>query len=128
MQELCDADSITALIDHGLDLKQRYLHTGETILHYLTSLPLSFTEEESSAIVRLLVEKDADLLDRDIQGFTPILRAANGDRRHNFAILDYLLDLDGIGRMKKIDALELAGARIFYDDEKAPLFSKAFDY
>ena len=128
MQELCDADIITTLINQGLDLKHRYLDSGETILHYFAALPRGFTEKESSDIVRLLVQKGADLLARDIQGSTPILRAANGDRRrHNFAILDYLLELDGIGRMEKIDALELAGARILSDDEKAPLFPTAFE-
>jgi len=129
MEELCDVDSITALINHGLDLKQRYLDSGETILHYFSGHPRGFTEEDSLAIVRLLVERGADLLARDIEGFTPILRAANsGYSRRNFSILDYLLELDGIGRMEKIDALELAGASILLDDRNAPLFPKAFDY
>jgi len=129
MEELCDVDSITALINHGLDLKQRYLDSGETILHYFSGHPRGFTEEDSSAIVRLLVERGADLLARDIQGFTPILRAANsGYSRRNFSILDYLLELDGIGRMEKIDALELAGASILLDDRNASLLPKAFGY
>jgi len=46
MQELCEADMITALISHGLDLKQRYLFSGETILNYVTALPQGFTEEK----------------------------------------------------------------------------------
>jgi len=38
------------------------------------------------------------------------------------------LELDGIGRMEKIDALELAGARILSEDGNSPLFPKAFNY
>ncbi len=42
--------------------------------------------------------------------------------------LDYLLELNGIGRMEKIDALELAGATILFRPKNASHFPKAFEY
>jgi len=127
---LCGADSIIELINHGLDLK---LHDniGGTLLHNVLGaiIPPYFAGENSLVIAKLLVDKGAELLARDNLGYTPILRAANFTyKRPSFALLDYLLELDGIGRMEKIDALELAGATILFRPKNAAHFPKAFDY
>jgi len=131
LNKLCGADSLIELINHGLDLKLRNPPTGETLLHSVSATISSyFAGDDSLVIVKLLVKKGADLLTRDNLGFTPILRAANFAyyERTNFAILDYLLGLDGIDQMDKIDALELAGATILSKPKYAQLFPKAIDY
>jgi len=128
MKSMCGIDATVALINYGLDLKQRdsLSYGGGTILHYWASLPSSYTQEESLSIVKLLLSKDADLLHvQDKGGFSPIIRAANST---NLAVLEYLLERADVTRVEKIEALELAGAVIltnFAGDEE--LRQKAFD-
>lgn len=74
------------------------------------------TEEQALSVVKLLVDKGADLLARDYLGFTPILRSAI---RLNLIILDHLLEGDGVPR---IDAIDVG------DSKYASLFSKVFEY
>jgi len=123
--------AITALINHGLDLTQRDPDTSITILHQWASRLKYVTDQQSLSIVKLAVEKGADLLARDRHGFTPILTApVHGTL--NFSVLDYLLERPEIPRIDKIDAAELAGSHILsifhrrpqYD----PLLLKAFEY
>jgi len=124
----CGVDAITALIHHGLDLKQRIPKTGETLLHHVLD---ELTDEESLAIVKLLVEKGADLLARDIHGFTPLLKAAsnrNVDGHLSLATLDFLLEREEYGRMEKIQAMELAGATVLLEPGNAQYFPKASHY
>jgi len=75
------------------------------------------------------VEKGADPLLKDDDGFTPLLRAAYGEdgTRHNLKVLDFLLENDCFSRMEKIEAMELAGAVILSRSDYA-LFPNAFDY
>jgi len=131
-ETMCGVDTITALIHHGLDLKRRIPGSGKTLLHYVVaSLLHKITKEDSLAIVKLLVEKGADLLARDIQGFTPLLTAANHEQvggRLNLVVLDFLLERTEYSRMEKIEAMELSGATILLEPKYAQYFPKAFDY
>jgi len=118
-----------ALIDHGMDLTLRSHSRGTTVLHHWASLPPDFTEENSLAIVRLLLRKRADVMARDDYGLTPILIAAGAcSERPNLTVLDFLLKRDNISTIEKIEAMEMAGARILCDPRNAPIFQKAFDY
>jgi len=140
MMNVCNSNvtAISALINSGLNLKQRNSITGATLLHHWAANPLgilqeSRTEEESPlVIVKLLVEKGADLSALDKNGFSPILRAANDFNKdtsgEDLSIFDYLLERDEIGREDKIHALELIGAVILSDHGDPQLYPKAFDY
>jgi len=132
-EHLCGVNATAALINYGLDLTKRSPKLEQTLLHYwVDGLRRGITEEEALIIVKLLLNKGADLHVRDKWGFTPILRAANSctfGTRPNLTILDYLLERDDVTREEKIEALELAGAAILDNcagDQE--LLSKAFDY
>jgi len=124
LQHTTDFEAATLLINHGLDLTQRD-RDYETILHHWASVPGNVTEEQSLSIVKLLVDKGADLLAHDKFSFRPILTSA---KFVNLSILHYLLERDDVPRMDKINALELAGAFILGDTEYASQRPKAFDY
>jgi len=119
-ERMCGSYAITALINHGLDLKQRIPHTGRTLLHHVMSN--RFTEEETLAMVILLVANGADLMARDKDGLTPLLTAVNSFK---WTVLNYLLDRDCYSRTEKMEAMELAGAEILLETS---LFPKAFEY
>lgn len=140
MTNLCDSNTtaITALINSGMSLEQRNPYHGYTVLHHWAGNPLgilleSRTEEQSPlAVVKLLVEKGANLMALNNNGFTPILKAAHEflahSSRENYSILEYLLERDEIDRKEKIEAMELVGAVILSDKANAHLFETAFDY
>jgi len=134
MERMCGIDATTTLVNHGLDLKRCNRRTGVTLLHYWASCPHDFTEEDSLTIIKLLVEKGANVLARDNDGFTPLLRAAYGSNDNgglqtlNLSILDFLLERDEYSRIEKIEAMELAGAEILFEAENALQFPKAFDH
>jgi len=128
VESTCGVEAITALINHGLDLTQRHPIFASTILHHWTHLPseCDITEEQSMRIVKLLVEKGADLLARDCHGYSPIITAAVSG---NWSVLDFFLERDEISRMDKINALELAGSVILVTSQHASQRSnKAFEY
>jgi len=121
-ESMCGSNLIAVLINRGLNLKQRNLQTGQTLLHHVIC---RFAEEDSlMSLVALLVDKGADLMDRDCEGFTPLLTAA---KELKLAVLDYLLERDEYSRTEKMNALELAGATILLEAPSS-LFLKAFDY
>lgn len=141
MTSLCKSNttSIISLINSGMSLEQRNPNDGSSVLHYWAGNPLcrivleSGTEEPSPLfVVKLLVEKGADLMALDKKGFSPILHAANQFQAQtsseDFSIFDFLLEQDAIDRKEKIDALELLGAVILSDPNNAHLFQIAFDY
>jgi len=117
LKRLCrSVDATTALINHGLDLRQKG-ENGISILHYWANVPgEEITEEDSLKVVKLLLNKGADLLIQDDDGLPPIMSAAVGCVHYrgvtspNATVLDFLLERDEISREDKIDALELAGA------------------
>jgi len=123
--KICGVDAITALIDHGMDVNYRIPDTGETILNYWARRSMDRIEEESLAVVQMLLDRGADLHTQNRSGFTPIINAAHSQ---NLAVLDFLLERNDISRKEKIDALELAGAVILSDTKHRPLFPKAFKY
>jgi len=139
---LCNSNvtTITQLIQHGMSLAQRNPINGETVLHHWAGCSLGIaptrktraTEEGSPlTVVKLIVEKGADLMAVDNDGFTPILKAVHGflarTCHESLAILDFLLDLDGIDLKEKIQALELIGAAILVSGSE-DLLSKASHY
>ena len=138
----CDADAITKLINQGMDLEQRCSFLNETVLHYWAGEHFrNFSMDESSSnqkdslgIVKLLVEKGANLLAKNNWGFTPLLVAANGPNRGtdhlipNLMVFDFLLKKKDYSRAEKIEAMELVGAVILKNGENASIFHKAFDY
>lgn len=131
MRELCSADITTRLINHGMNLNQRNPETGETVLHHWASLPKGITEKDSLVVVKLLLEKDANLvIIQDNSGLTPILRAANGRGGvcPNLNVLNFLLEREEFSRMEKIEAMELAGAVILSNTANASQFQQAFEY
>jgi len=131
MEPMCGVETITTLIDYGLDLKRCDPETGEAILLSVMSRTSVYTEEGSLAIIKKLAEKGADLLVRDASGFTPLLRAADDEHdggRLILSILDFLLERDDYSQIEKIEAMELVGATILSKAQNAPHFPKAFDY
>jgi len=136
----CDAHAIMKLINQGMDLAQRSSLQNETVLHYWSKGPYNFfytnmndgsiCQEESLTVVKLLINKGADLLAVNSWGFTPLLNAANGrgGDRPNLKVLDYLLERGEYSRAEKIEAMELAGAVILNKETNALLFPRAFDY
>jgi len=132
---MCGMDATAALINYGMDLKLRdpSPYGVGTLLHYWAGLPSGKLEEESLYIVKMLLIKDADLLQaQDNLGLSPIYRAANSTAfgiRPNLAVLDYLLERSDLNRLERIEALELAGAVILGNGAAdAELRPKAFDY
>jgi len=128
MKIQCRADVITELINHDMDLKQCDQFTKGTVLHYWAGGIKE--QEESLTIVKLLIEKGADLLALDFRGFTPLSRAAIGraDVCINVEVLDFLLERSDYSRAEKIEAMELAGAVILGNKKNASKFPKAFEY
>jgi len=137
----CDADAVTKLVNQGMDLTLRcpFMMDG-TVLHYWASgfyfsgfwkAVIRPDQEDSLAVVKLLVEKGADVLALDDWGFTPLLVAANGlfsGDHLNLKVLDFLLEREEYSRAEKIEAMELAGAVILKNTKNASLFNRAFDY
>jgi len=127
-KELCHTDVITELINHGMNLKQRERFTNRTVLHFWVGNIKE--QEESLTIVKLLVEKGANLLALDSWGLTPLLKAAidQAYECNNMKVLDFLLERSDYSRVEKIEAMELAGAVILDNEKNASKFSKAFEY
>jgi len=112
---MCGANAVTALINHGLDLTYRIPFSGETILNYIAGLPYYLTEEDSLAIVKLLVEKGADLLTLDNKRVSPLMKVTDvidrmDDEKSclNLTVLDFLLERDEYSPMEKIGAMEFS--------------------
>ncbi len=124
MERSCDAQVLRELINHGMNVNTR--HRGRTVLHYWASLSESSTNDTLAA-VRLLMDRGADLMARDRNGLTPIRVAAEVEP-FNFGVFDLLLDGNDIGRLTKIQALELAGATILSAYTSVDARIKAFDY
>jgi len=111
MRSCCGANAVTTLINHGLILNQRN-RKGQTVLHVWSDFRhFRVTEEESLAVIKLILEKGASylLMARDHCGLTPILEAVLCE---NEKVLNFLLESDSNDRLEKIDALELACAVI----------------
>jgi len=100
---LCGIEAITALIEHGMNVNQRYPNLDEVSL-----LNYSITEK-SLAVVELLMSKGADLHIQDSWGLTPIFKAACYSK---WDVFDFLLERNELRRTEKIEALELVGASI----------------
>ncbi len=119
MTNLCNSNTnaISALINHSMRLDLRNPSDGSTVLHHWSCNPLGTlienrSEEESPlVVVKLLIEKGADVIALDKKGFSPILHAAHhlpvATSQENLDIFDYLLQKEAIDRSEKIDALEL---------------------
>jgi len=72
------ADAVTDLINNGIDLFQREPLKNGTILHYWAGTPYvhrSSNQVDSLAVVKLLIEKGADLQAINSWGFTSLLEA-----------------------------------------------------
>lgn len=135
----CDANNITKFINQGMD-SQGFSFFNSTVMHYwdgdhdLCNISVNdgiSHQEDKLRIVKFLIEKGADMLAVDYQGFTPLLVAANGHYLvdlPNFKILDFLLEREEYSRAEKIEALQLAGATILKNTKHASLFHKGFDY
>jgi len=144
MKDECGADAITKLLNNGMDLDQRDLFLyGGTVLHYWAGTPYVDRKkkyinsekdksryEDSLAVVKLIIEKGADLRAVKRNGFTPLLEAATGLRgeRSNLEVLDFLLERQEYSRAEKIEALELAGAVILGNLKNTSSFQKALEY
>jgi len=130
LQVMCGIGAVTALIHYGLDFNRP--QTREPLLHHLARLPCGFTVENSLSVIKLLIGKGANLLARNVEGFTPLLTSAikmyDGDFCLNLAVFDFLLEREEYGRLEKIEAMELAGATILSESQNAPHFPKAFAY
>jgi len=132
MRPYCGAKVITTLINHGLVLNQRN-RKGQTILHAWSNLcHFRITEDESLAVVKLLIEKGASylLMARDHNGLTPILEAVLCDygENTNEKVLNFLLESNSIEPSEKIDALELACAVIRVRSQLSHRRQQAFEY
>jgi len=101
MESLWGTDVIIELMNQGTDLTHRNPIQNGTVLHFWAGTPyndLNSDQENSLAVVKLLVEKGADLLALDDWAFTPILEAANGrmGKCPNLMVLGYLLEKDAV--------------------------------
>jgi len=124
-----DGQIITLLAQWGLNLSQRAPDRGLTPLHMWASQFNPQYEDMSLDVVEMLLEKGADIQARDHYGFSVILTAAQGnDKLPNFPVLNFLLERDDIARTDKIDALELAGAVIFGNEENHEKFPLALHF
>ncbi len=123
----CGVDATIALVEHGLNLNQLNSE-GKTILHHWIDFDdynTKYTEQERLDIIRLLVDRRANLSAKDANGFTPILLAAESTR---LKILDELLKREAIDRSEKINAMELAGSHLFSLTADKLDIAKAFGY
>ncbi len=122
-KELCRADVITELINHGMDINERDQSKNRTLLHYWAGN--TEDQEECVAIVELLIEKGADLLALDGLGFTPLLEALIGrtGKCPNVKVLDFLLEKANYSKAEKIEAMELAGAVILQNTRNSSIFT-----
>jgi len=86
----CDVDALAKLMNQGMDLTQWCSPQNRTDLHYWAAGHYFYTiptdditshQEDSLAVVKLLVEKGADLLTLNSLGLTPLLAAAIGRYR-----------------------------------------------
>jgi len=129
MNQLCYIDTDMTLINHFLDLKQRDPTSGRTVLHHWTILPFKLIEKDTLTIIKLLMEKGADVMTKDNFGFTPVMRAAMSLGPHlYFALLDLFLERDDVAIMEKIEAMEQAGVNILIFHINSPHVLKAFEY
>jgi len=129
----CDVDAITKLINQGMDLTQRGSLKNGTVMHYWAGGPYKTyktAEDDSLGVVKLLIEKGADLKAVNTWGFTPLLEAANGRYGHrpNLKVLDFLLEKEDYSRAEKIEAMELAGAVILQNTRNSSIFHIGIDY
>jgi len=128
-------ENVVMFVNSGMDLTWRDPVKNGTILHYWTGTPFNHhnsNQEDSLAVVKLLIENGVDLLAVNSLGYTPLLEAATGRDGEfpNLMVLDFLLERDEYSRLEKIEAMELAGALILghvYNGLNH-LFYKAFDY
>jgi len=108
VQGFCNVQAITLLIERGMNIEQRCAKLGKTLLHHMAG-PGNRGNDET--VVKLLLEKGADLQVRDKHGITPIMTAAIGTNLYpNMPILKFLMKRDDIPNMDKIQALEVATA------------------
>ncbi len=113
----CSPGATTLLIELGMSVTQQD-PVGRTILHHLAG-PALMNDTE---VIKLLVEKGADLNARDSEGMTIIMAAAIGNNElPNLPIFKYLLESGDIPNMDKINALEVAAAVILSYEEEAHL-------
>lgn len=104
-----DANLTTLLIHHGMALDKQGSY-GETVFHHWAKARLGgVNEEDSLTVVKLCVEKGANAMIRNIDGYTPILVAA---QNLNWTVFEFLLEQGGMNRTGKIDAMEMAAAFI----------------
>jgi len=95
--------------------------------HNMADNNISLTHEGELEFFKLLMEIGATL--HVSSGISVILYAAHRDGKlPNFPLLEFLLDMDGVTRIDKIDALEMAGAVILGNDENHEKFPLAFQY
>jgi len=121
-------DALSSLLDHGLNLEQLNSY-GETALQHWVNRESMRCEPnleiDAFTIVKLLVDNGANIMDQDENGFTVILAAVNNE---NWKIVDYFLEKEGVDRMEKIEAMELAAAIILSKSYNDSEFERAFEY
>jgi len=97
----------------------------ETVVHHWANLEKTKSEEDSLNVVKLLVDKGANITIRDKYGYTPIVTAAAS---YNWSVVDFLMEKGGLGRTEKIDGMEMAAATILNDSPADFLLEQARGY
>ena len=107
-----DVKPVTLLIKLGMDLRQTSPIMQRTCLHYWAGRT---RDTRSLDVVRLLLERGAELKPLDTLGLTPLMVAAIGNEgTPNLLVLDFFLDdlADAFTTQEKVDALEVAGSSL----------------
>jgi len=128
MSYMCGVDVTTALVHHGLNLNQLN-SDGETVLHHwVHAQPYWFDpnrKKDSFTVVKLLVDNGANIMAQNMNGFTVILAAV---KTEDWEIVDYFLEKEGVDRMAKIEAAEMAASKILSNSYNNAEFERAFGY
>jgi len=98
--DLPDVSAVSLLLEYGMNIDQRCPKLGRTLLHQMAG---PANQVDGKEIVKLLLEKGANVQVRDKEGITPILSAAIGNHWcTNILILKIFVERDDISNLDSL--------------------------